>query len=164
MQDGTVDKEAVILISKNSFSEICIKPESGMRFLRSLCTIKKDAIITAFKENGYFYEPSCFTIQTEINKHISLFPFLLKYTNHSCDPNVFFDTTSMLLIAIKDIAAGDELCSFYPSTEKNMAQSFFCNCGSKNCLGEITGASTIPKDILKKYRLTDFIRSQIFDI
>lgn len=47
-------------------------------------------------------------------QHIMLSPEWLQYINHSCDPNVFFDTASFKLIALKDIAAGDELCFFYP--------------------------------------------------
>jgi SET domain-containing protein len=40
----------------------------------------------------------------------------MQYINHSCDPNVAFDTTAFKLVALKDIKAGDELVFFYPST------------------------------------------------
>jgi hypothetical protein len=43
-------------------------------------------------------------------------PEWLQYINHSCDPNVAFDTAAFKLIALKDVKPGDELCFFYPST------------------------------------------------
>jgi hypothetical protein len=35
---------------------------------------------------------------------------------------------------------GEELTFFYPSTEWDMDQGFSCFCGSKACLGYISGA------------------------
>ena len=163
MQDVVFDKKSAIVVDKNSFAEICVGSKTGSRFLRSILKIKKNSIITSFKVHAYFTEPNCFTIQINHNTHISLFPYCLKYINHSCEPNVFFDCAVMRLIAIKDIEAGDELRYFYPSTELKMAQPFSCECGSKNCLGEINGAHSIPKDVLKNYIVSDFIKTQVLD-
>lgn len=101
------------------------------------------------------------TIQVGKNKHITFDPVYLQYINHSCDPNVFFNTTTMQMVCLKAILPGDELGFFYPSTEWEMVQSFICHCGNSNCLQYINGAAHIHTDTLRKYRLTDFILQQI---
>jgi hypothetical protein len=100
-------------------------------------------------------------VQTGIDRHILLYPEELQYSNHSCDPNIFFDTTTMEIVALRQIQPGEELMFFYPSTEWDMAQPFACYCGSTQCIGSISGAMFIPREILKKYRLTDFIKDQL---
>ena len=81
--------------------------------------------------------------------------------NHSCDPNVFFDTTKMEVVCLKHIQPGEEFRFFYPSTEWEMSQPFVCNCGSSNCLQLISGAAQLSDDTLAKYRLSDFIAKQV---
>ena len=102
-----------------------------------------------------------FTIQIAEGKHITLVPEVLQYVNHSCSPSAFFDTTSMVLISLRDIQPEDEITFFYPSTEWEMAEPFTCNCGSPACLEVINGASSLSVEILEKYKLTDFIREMI---
>lgn len=101
------------------------------------------------------------TIQTGINSHITLLPDFLRFVNHSCNPNVFFDTSLMQFVCIRPIGQGDELCFFYPSTEWDMAQPFVCNCESKDCLQLVNGAAHLTKETLFKYRLTNFILEQL---
>jgi hypothetical protein len=67
----------------------------------------------------------------------------------------------MQLVALKEILEEDEMTFFYPSTEWEMTQSFTCYCGSSNCIGEIKGASFLPENVWKQYRLTDFIQQQL---
>jgi hypothetical protein len=106
-------------------------------------------------------EPTYLTVQVDVGKHITLQPEFLQYINHSCDPNVFFDTTLMKVIALRPIMANEEFTFFYPSTEWKMTQSFNCYCGSSLCLGEIRGAAYLPEDLSKQYRLTDFIQQRL---
>jgi len=106
-------------------------------------------------------EPNYLTIQVGLREHIYLSPVFLQYINHSCSPNVLFNTTTMALECVSSIHQGDELRFFYPATEWDMAQSFKCNCGSPNCLGLIRGAAYTPIETLKKYKLTDFIKGMI---
>ncbi|MBK8142263.1 MAG: hypothetical protein IPK57_15725 [Chitinophagaceae bacterium] len=42
-----------------------------------------------------------------------------------------------------------------------MTQSFNCYCGSPACIGEISGAAFLSKDIAAQYRFTDFIQQQL---
>ncbi len=106
-------------------------------------------------------EPTYLTVQVDIGKHITLQPEFLQYINHSCDPNVFFDTSSMKLVALKEIQFDEEMTFFYPSTEWEMTQSFNCYCGCSQCVGEIKGAAFLAEDVWKRYRLTDFIQQQL---
>ena len=131
------------------------------KFLVAARAFKPDAVLCAFSARATFAEASRLTIQIGINRHILLAPESLQYTNHSCAPNIFFDTTAMRLIALKAIEPGDELKFFYPSTEWDMAEPFACHCGEGDCLRYINGAAHIPADVLRQYRLTDFIRQQL---
>jgi len=117
--------------------------------------------LCAFSALAVLESPNYLTLQVGVNKHILLNPPVLQYINHSCEPNVFFDTSAMLLLALKDIKPKEELKFFYPSTEWEMDRSFICNCHASTCLGIIRGARFIPKNILAKHRLTGFIQQQM---
>jgi len=101
------------------------------------------------------------TVQISEHHHVELGPVYLELINHSCDPNVFFDSQRWQLVALKPIAPGDELCFFYPSTEWNMASPFECACGSERCLGRITGASRIPRAVLSGHRLSTHVHRML---
>ncbi|HEX7845016.1 MAG TPA: SET domain-containing protein-lysine N-methyltransferase, partial [Chitinophagaceae bacterium] len=118
-------------------------------------------IIAEFSAGTIAAEPTYLTVQVDIGKHITLQPEFLQYINHSCDPNVFFDTSSMKLVALREIRFDEEMTFFYPSTEWEMTQQFNCYCGSPNCIGEIRGAAFLAEDVWKQYRLTDFIQQQL---
>ena len=118
-------------------------------------------MVISFFAKEILSEPNYLTVQIGDNKHISLQPEFLQYTNHSCAPNAFFDTTAMQLVCVKKIKKGDEITFFYPSSEWAMEQPFTCHCGAPDCLGTIQGAAYLPTEILGKYQLTDFIHQQI---
>ena len=149
------------LLSNHNFMVIVLNQNTNQKQLKSLVPFKKGDIIISFSARSVLEKPTRLTVQIDQNKHIELFPDFLQYTNHSCSPNVFFNTTIMQLIAIDEIKAGDEICFFYPSTEIDMAQPFICGCGSHCCLNEIRGAMHLDIDLLKKYALSDFVRNQL---
>nr|WP_293094449.1 SET domain-containing protein-lysine N-methyltransferase [Okeania sp. SIO2F4] len=88
-------------------------------------------------------------------------PECLQYINHSCNPNVFFDTENMVLIALRNIEIGEEFTFFYPSTEWSMDKGFSCICQTENCLGYIQGAAHLPLDVLTKYKLSVYIQQKL---
>jgi hypothetical protein len=88
-------------------------------------------------------------------------PEFLQYINHSCNPNVFFDTQKRVVIALGNIEIGEEFTFFYPSTEWSMDRGFDCICQSKNCLGYIQGAAHLPPNVLKKYKLSQYIQQKL---
>jgi hypothetical protein len=104
--------------------------------------------------------PTYQTIQINDKQHLDDLDYLA-YMNHSCDPNVRIDTNDMFCYILKDVAAGEELTFFYPSTEWSMAQAFNCQCGSSQCLGEIKGALSIPMQKLKNYFINTHILEQL---
>ncbi len=148
-------------ISTHEFVSVLFNKKTQQHALFSLRSFKEGEAICFFSEKEIHTQPNYLTIQISLKQHISLFPDFLQYTNHSCDPNVFFDTDKMRLIAIKNISKNEELCFFYPSTELNMSQPFLCNCRSEACLKEIKGAMFIDKGILNKYRLNSFIKKTL---
>ena len=157
----TLTNPAYRVISDHGIAEVRRKISNDQNALflnRSYCAGEE---IAAFSAGTISAEPTYLTVQVGIGKHITLQPEFLQYINHSCDPNVFFDTTTMKLVALKDLDAGEELTFFYPSTEWKMTQPFQCYCGSPQCLGEIKGAAYLSKEAQEKYRLTDFIQQQL---
>jgi len=131
---------------------------------KSLCAGRAFAageIICAFGAREILSEPSRMTIQIGAHRHILLYPVELEFTNHSCDPNIFFDTSHMLVRSLRPIAAGEELRFFYPSTEWEMAEPFYCHCGAAQCLSRVAGASQMPPHLMAAYQLSDFIKRKL---
>ncbi|MCW3090270.1 MAG: hypothetical protein JWP81_1339 [Ferruginibacter sp.] len=149
------------MISQHGIADVLLNITTNHYGLFSATVFERDNIISNFSSATTQERPSYLTVQTGVDKHITLEPAFLQYINHSCDPNVFFDTTSMKLICLKFIQPGDELCFFYPSTEWQMDRPFICNCGSNQCLQLIEGAANINAAILYNYRLSDFIVQQL---
>jgi hypothetical protein len=54
--------------------------------------------------------------------------FLWRFLNHSCAPSCW--VAGRTLIALRDLAAGDELTFDYNATEWCMAEPFACLCGA----------------------------------
>ena len=157
----TLTAPAYRIISNHEFAEVRQKISNQQNALISLRSYKAGEIIARFSAGTISQEPTYLTVQVGIGKHITLEPEFLQYINHGCEPNVFFNTTTMELIALKDIGSEEEMTFFYPSTEWKMTQSFRCYCGSPHCLGEIRGAAYLSKEAQEKYRFTDFIQEQL---
>jgi hypothetical protein len=151
------------IVSDHVFASVRQNIESNQKAFFAQRTYQPGEVVTDFFAGAMLSEPTYLTVQVGIDKHIMLQPEHLQYINHSCDPNVFFDTHAMKVVALKDIAEGDEMTFFYPSTEWDMAQPFTCYCGCSNCLGEIRGAAHISPEIINTYTLTRFIQQQLHD-
>ncbi len=143
------------------FAQVMRNNLTGQRSLHATRFFDAGEIICPFNAGSVQAEANYLTVQTGVDKHITLQPEFLQYINHSCDPNVFFNTTDFRLEALKAIQPGDELMFFYPSTEWDMAQPFDCYCGAKHCLRHIQGALYLTETSLQPYRLTDFIKQQL---
>ncbi|KAM0694479.1 hypothetical protein Q7P36_004834 [Cladosporium allicinum] len=59
----------------------------------------------------------------------------------------------------RDLKAGEDLSFFYPSTEWDMGKPFKCLCDAPKdvCLGEISGAKAVDREVLKKYQINPHI-------
>jgi len=157
----TLTTRAYRTISNHVIAERRQKISNKQNALFALQSFQPGEVIAEFFAGTIAAEPTYLTVQVDMGKHITLQPEFLQYINHSCAPNVFFDTTTMQLLALKEIQQEEEMTFFYPSTEWEMTQTFRCYCGSPACLGEIKGAAFLSKNVWKQYRLTDFIQQQL---
>ncbi|SPO05669.1 uncharacterized protein DNG_08356 [Cephalotrichum gorgonifer] len=101
------------------------------------------------------------TVQTGVSSHLDLNSDLL-YINHSCEPSLIFDTSSLnVIVGPRGLKKGDELSFFYPSTEWHMAQPFKCLCGTPSCRGTISGARDMSPAQLEGVWINAHIRELI---
>ena len=140
-----------------SFAEIWECTETGEKFLHSCVKFMPGDTIAKLGIKANVEKPNYLTVQIDDTEHILLDPEFLQYINHSCEPNVFFDTTNMVVTCLKKIDVGESMTFFYPSTEWSMEQGFDCLCGTEKCLGKIQGAAHLSPDILKNYKLSEHI-------
>ncbi|NCI48253.1 SET domain-containing protein-lysine N-methyltransferase [Sediminibacterium soli] len=152
---------AYLMVSKHGFADIMQNSSTGEKSLHASAFFDEGDVICDFEGQRMLDTPSYLTVQVGENRHILLHPEFLQYINHSCAPNVFFDTSAMQLIALKAIQPGDELLFFYPSTEWDMAQPFDCFCGTPQCLHRIQGAAHLRDEEIMQYRLTRFIQEKV---
>ena len=149
------------VISNHIFANVLLNNSSSQKSLHAAVSFAPGDVVCRFDADITQSYATYLTVQTGANRHITLMPGFLQYINHSCAPNVFFNTTTMELVCLQPLQPGDEFAFFYPSTEWEMAQPFVCNCGSRGCLQLINGASHLSVETLSKYKLTDFIRQQV---
>lgn len=101
------------------------------------------------------------TIQIGPDTHIEELG-VLAYLNHSCQPNTIVNVSDLTVIAARDIAAGEELTFFYPSTEWEMDRPFICLCGAPQCVRLVAGAKHLSVDTLSRYFINAHIREMVF--
>ncbi len=133
----------------------------GTRSLHAAAPLLPGDILADFSGSTRQAGPSRYTIQRHAHEHLVLFPEEIRFINHSCCPNVFFDVDRLLLTALRSIALGEEICCFYPATEWAMAEPFTCSCGDPRCLGRVTGAEEVDGAFLLAHRLSSFVRSRL---
>ena len=105
--------------------------------------------------------PTYQTIQVGHSLHIEELG-VIAYLNHSCQPNTLIDVARLDVIAVRDVAAGEELNFFYPSTEWEMDRPFICLCGAPQCVRLVAGAKYLSIDTLSRYFINAHIREMIF--
>ena len=73
-----------------------------------------------------------------------------EYVNHSCHPNVGVHG-QMALVALRDIAPGEEICFDYAMSESNEFTEFPCACGAENCRGQVSGSDWRRPELQRRY-------------
>jgi hypothetical protein len=73
--------------------------------------------------------------------------------NHSCDPNagLVIEATDVRLIAIRDIAAGDEIFFDYSTTMNEDDFEMPCACGQPACRKIIRDFKHLPRGLRQRY-------------
>jgi hypothetical protein len=70
--------------------------------------------------------------------------------NHSCEPNCGLQG-AQILVAMRDIAPGDELSFDYAMCDASDYDEFGCLCGSPTCRGTVTGSDWRDPALQAKY-------------
>jgi SET domain len=128
----------------------------GARLLTDL-PIRQGELICRIEGYSIVNQATYQTVQIGAHAHIEELG-VLAYLNHSCRPNTIVDTTAFTVTAIRDIAPGEELSFFYPSTEWHMDRPFICLCGSPQCVRLVAGAKYLSIDTLERYFINQHIR------
>ncbi len=83
---------------------------------------------------------------------VSEMPFdAADYVNHSCDPNCGI-VGSVLLVTMRDIGSGEELCFDYAMTDADDYDEFECSCATVLCRGTVSGADWKEPELRDRYR------------
>jgi len=91
--------------------------------------------------------------QVGIGRYISPTGRFGKYVNHACAPNCGFHMRGdvAMLVAIRDIARGEELTFDYSTIAAEDPWRMACCCGSGECRGEIGEFKDLPPERQRRY-------------
>lgn len=76
---------------------------------------------------------------------------VLMRVNHSCEPNMGMGG-NVLLVAMRDIAAGEELTIGYALFLADPDFVMECRCGTAACRGVVRGTDWMRADVRDRYR------------
>jgi len=141
---------------------LVIRTENKFKTLTTKREYAQGAVISPIPSENITDRPTRYTVQIGRDRHTHVGK--LAALNHSCDPNVILDTERMQMIARRDIAKGEELFFFYPSTEWEMQAPFICLCGANNCIHVVAGARFLPLSTLEGHYLNPHIRELMIEL
>lgn len=72
------------------------------------------------------------------------------FVNHSCAPNAGIQG-QISLVALRPIAAGEEICYDYATTDSYRGLEFGCNCGAPACRKQISGDDWRRPELQARY-------------
>jgi hypothetical protein len=105
-------------------------PENFKSRLVTVKSFKQGDVLATLE--GLTAGPKAYSsVQISEDEHVELNSDLL-YMNHSCSPTAIMDLKRRAVTANKDLASGDEITFFYPSTEWDMG--WFCGNGVLFCV------------------------------
>ncbi|MGE3246457.1 MAG: SET domain-containing protein-lysine N-methyltransferase [Beijerinckiaceae bacterium] len=84
------------------------------------------------------------SIQLAEDRHVVTEHSIWQFTNHACTPNMRIDTVNRNMVAVRDIAADEELTFNYNTSEWAISSPFTCGCGQEQCMGEVRGFKHVP--------------------
>lgn len=70
--------------------------------------------------------------------------------NHSCEPNAGM-SGQIALVAMRDIAPGEEVCLDYAMCDGSPYDEFDCACGAPNCRKRVTGEDWKRAELQARY-------------
>jgi hypothetical protein len=122
--------------------------------------IKQDDIIAVW--GGVVYSKESFMAlpaelrerSLQIESEYFLVPHQIEdadFVNHSCNPNAGLRGQTTL-VAMRDIAIGEQINFDYAMTDSTDYDEFQCQCGSEQCRGYITGDDWRNPVLQERYR------------
>jgi uncharacterized protein len=92
-----------------------------------------------------------FSIQVEENLYIAPIGLQKAYRiNHACKPTAGV-VGQMTFVALRDIAADEEVCYDYAMTDGTAYDEFDCHCGSELCRGKVSGDDWQRPELWERY-------------
>jgi hypothetical protein len=82
--------------------------------------------------------------------------------NHSCEPNCGV-LGSILVVAMRDIAPGEEITFDYAMCDGTDYDEFTCHCGAQTCRGQVTGHDWELPELQARYagRFSSYLQRRI---
>lgn len=136
-----------------------ITSPSGERGLFATEVIRKGQIVVAFGGRAIMQPeldalaPSRRRFALQIDNGVYLYSDFDgpgDWVNHSCAPNVGL-RGQVVLVGLRDIAAGEEICFDYAMTDISDYDSFDCCCQSVTCRGRVSGSDWQRPDLQTRY-------------
>ena len=92
-------------------------------------------------------------------------PEAADFVLHSCEPNCGMQG-SVLLVALRDIAAGESLTYDFAMSDGSGYDEFECSCGTVSCRGKITGNDWMQPELQLRYRghFSPYLARRIADL
>jgi uncharacterized protein len=93
------------------------------------------------------------SLSIQVEENLFLVPRPLgdaDYVNHCCDPNAGI-VGQTVLVALREIQAGEEVCFDYAMSDTTPYDEFECDCGAPNCRGKITGNDWQLEELQQRY-------------
>ncbi|HBX76368.1 MAG TPA: SET domain-containing protein-lysine N-methyltransferase [Acidimicrobiaceae bacterium] len=87
------------------------------------------------------------------------------FFNHSCEPNLGVEG-NILLVATRDIAAGEELTFDYAMCDSDAYDEFECECQTPSCRTKVTGNDWMIPELQQRYRgnFSSYLERKIIDL
>ena len=100
----------------------------------------------AIRDSAFQIAADCFLAALTHDEHNGV----MMRVNHSCEPNVGVGG-NVLLVSMRDIAAGEELTLDYALFLTDPGFAMECHCGAVPCRGTVTGIDWMRADIQERY-------------
>ena len=117
--------------------------------------------IVSTEENNELPEDGSYSIQVGLKSYLDpVSPS--RFINHSCLPNVGI-RDDYTIVALREIAAGEELRFDYSTSMLERSWSLECGCGEATCRGTITDFDFLPLELQDRYLSENVVQQFIVD-
>ena len=84
------------------------------------------------------------------------------FINHSCDANAGIQG-QIVIVAMRDIAVGEEVCIAYAMSDSTPGEDFECSCAAANCRRTVTGDDWKLPELRRRYAgyFSTFLQNKI---